>query len=156
MGNDIRGLLGPKFSWHLSYGWGKIPWKTSTRKMTRPGIESKPARWEAVILPLDPSGGQLRPWRALTGARFPCNFNCVTPFSTGESKFTIAPKLLYGRKICDLAELLTPLATHTLLYSRSPRKTFKKNPPVSSWRCDCVATSTNLKIFIAIISTILL
>ena len=30
---------------------------------------------------------------------------------------TIAPKLLYGRKECDLGELLTPLAIHTLLYS---------------------------------------
>ena len=39
----------------------------------------------------------------------------------------IASKLVYGRKICDLTKL-TPLATHTLLYSRkwprSPRKTF--------------------------------
>ena len=31
---------------------------------------------------------------------------------------TIAPKLLCGREICDLAELLTSLAIHTLLYSR--------------------------------------
>ena len=31
---------------------------------------------------------------------------------------TIAPKLVYGRKECDLATLLTPLAIHTLLYSR--------------------------------------
>ena len=30
---------------------------------------------------------------------------------------TIAPKLLYGRKECDLATLLTPLVIHTLLYS---------------------------------------
>ena len=61
---------------------------------------------------------------------------------------TIAPKLLYCRKECDIATLLTPLVIHTLLYSRkwprSPRKTFT-NPPVCSWRCDSVATSTNLK-----------
>ena len=69
-------------------------------------------------------------------------------YSYLKTKTTIAPKLLYGRKECDLATLLTPLVIHTLLYSRkwprSPRKTFK-NPPVSSWRCDSVATSTNLK-----------
>ena len=27
----IRGWKGPKFSWHLSYGWGKTPEKTSVR-----------------------------------------------------------------------------------------------------------------------------
>ena len=72
---------------------------------------------------------------------------------------TIAPKLVYGRKECDLADLLTPLVIHTLLYSRkwqrSPRKTLK-NPPVFSRRCDSVAISTNLKVFIPIISTVLL
>ena len=72
---------------------------------------------------------------------------------------TIAPKLLYGRKMCDLTELLTPLATYNLLYSRkwprSPRTT-SKNPSVSSCRPHCVATSTNLKIFNTIISTVLL
>ena len=31
---------------------------------------------------------------------------------------TIAPKLLYGRKECDLAEPLTPLTIHNLLYPR--------------------------------------
>ena len=93
------------------------------------------------------------PWRKLLNAHLPLLGFRVHVLVT---LCTIAPKLLYDRKECDLAELLTPLATHTLLYSRSPRKTFKKNPPVSSWRCDCVATSTNLKIFIAIISTILL
>ena len=70
---------------------------------------------------------------------------------------TIAPKLECGRKICDLTKLLTPFAIHALLYlpklPRSPRKTLK-NSPVSSFRCDSVATSTNLKIFIAIISTV--
>ena len=64
-------------------------------------------------------------------------------------------ELLYGRKIFDLTEPLTLFATPTLLYTRkwprSPRKPLKY-PPVSS----CVATSTNLKIFIAIISTVLL
>ena len=31
--------------------------KTSTRKLTRSGIELGPAGWEATILPLDHSGG---------------------------------------------------------------------------------------------------
>ena len=70
-------------------------------------------------------------------------------FWSQKMSHTIAPKLLYGRKKCDLATLFTPLVIHTLLYSRkwprSPHKTLK-NPPVSSWRCDSVATSTNLKI----------
>ena len=53
---------------------------------------------------------------------------------------TIAPKLLYCRKICDLTELLTPLPTHTILYSRkwpqSSRKTLKNiSFFVSVWQC---------------------
>ena len=35
-----------------------------------------------------------------------------------DTLYIIAPKLLYGQKVCDLADLLTPLAIHTLLYSR--------------------------------------
>ena len=42
----------------------------------------------------------------------------IVKFPFEGKKSTIAPKLLYGRKECDLAELLTPLAIHTLLYSR--------------------------------------
>ena len=34
------------------------------------------------------------------------------------ARTTIAPKLLYDRKECDLATLLTPLVNHILLYSR--------------------------------------
>ena len=55
----------------------------------------------------------------------------------------IAPKLLHGRKICDLTELLTPYA-YSCKWLRYPRKTLK-NPSVSSYRCDSVATSTNFK-----------
>ena len=44
-------------SWHLSYSWGKPPEKTSTRKLTRPGIESVSAAWEVLILPLGHKGG---------------------------------------------------------------------------------------------------
>ena len=63
-----------------------------------------------------------------------------TEHSDDDYYTTMAPKFLYGRKICDLAEVRTPLVTHTLLYSRkwlrSPRKTLK-NPPVFSYLCDC-------------------
>ena len=38
--NDIRGWMGPKFSWHLSYGWGKTP-KNLTQE-TCPDRESNP------------------------------------------------------------------------------------------------------------------
>ena len=34
MANDIRGWMGPKFSWHSSYGWGKIPQKPQPGKLT--------------------------------------------------------------------------------------------------------------------------
>ena len=48
---------------------------------------------------------------------------------------TTAPKLLIGRKVCELTKLLTPFLTHTLVYSRKwpllHCKTFD-NPPVSS------------------------
>ena len=37
-------------------GWGKTPEKTSTRKLTRAGIELEPAAWEVTRLPLDNSG----------------------------------------------------------------------------------------------------
>ena len=57
MANDIRGWSGSKFSWHLSYGWGKTPEKPQPGKLTRPGIEPGPAMWEATMLPLDHSGG---------------------------------------------------------------------------------------------------
>ena len=36
-------------SWHLSYGWGKTPEKTSTRKLTRPGIKPRPATWKVTM-----------------------------------------------------------------------------------------------------------
>ena len=35
------------------------PGKTSSRKLTRPGIEPGPAAWEVTMLPVDHSGGQL-------------------------------------------------------------------------------------------------
>ena len=42
-----------------------------------------------------------------------------TSLSTLSNKSgTITPKRLYARKECDLAELLTPLTIHTLLYPR--------------------------------------
>ena len=37
----------------------ETPGKTSTRKLTRPGIEPGPAAWEVTILSLDDSGGQI-------------------------------------------------------------------------------------------------
>ena len=51
---------------------------------------------------------------------FFCALSSKTLCLKGEEVYvcTIAPKLLYGRKECELGDLLTPLATHTLLYSR--------------------------------------
>ena len=37
---------------------GKTPEKTSTRKLTRPGIEPGPTAWEVMMLPLHHSGGK--------------------------------------------------------------------------------------------------
>ena len=39
MTNNIRDGWGPKFSWHLSYSWGKTPEKSQAGKLTRPRIE---------------------------------------------------------------------------------------------------------------------
>ena len=39
--NDIRGPWGPKVSWHLSYGWGKTPKKTSPRKPVPTGDRTR-------------------------------------------------------------------------------------------------------------------
>ena len=44
MANDVWGYMEPKFSWHLSYSWAKIPEKTSTRK-TYPTRDRTQARW---------------------------------------------------------------------------------------------------------------
>ena len=39
----------PNFlTFNLSYGWGKTPEKTSTRKMIRLGIEPEPTAWEVT------------------------------------------------------------------------------------------------------------
>ena len=46
MAHDIRGWLGPKFFWHLSYGSGK-PRKTSSRKTDPTGCRTR-ARCERV------------------------------------------------------------------------------------------------------------
>ena len=60
--NDGQMMLGdlgePKASRHLSYRWGKTPEKTSTRKTEPTGDRTRPARWEATMLPLDHSGGR--------------------------------------------------------------------------------------------------
>ena len=39
--NDIRGLRGPKASWHSSYRWGKTPKKTSPRKLVPTGDRTR-------------------------------------------------------------------------------------------------------------------
>ena len=54
--NDPRGKCGPNFM-SFAYNWRKTPEKTSSRKLTRPGIEPGPDAWEASMLPLDHSGG---------------------------------------------------------------------------------------------------
>ena len=52
--NDIRGPWRPKVSWHLSYRWGKTPKKHHPGNLSRPGIEPRPAAWQARMLPLAP------------------------------------------------------------------------------------------------------
>ena len=47
-----------QISWHLSYGSWKTLEKTSTRKLTQPGIKPGPAVWEVTTLPLDHSSGR--------------------------------------------------------------------------------------------------
>ena len=48
------GTLGPKASWHLSCRWGKTPKKPHPGNLSRPGIEPKPAAWQARMLPPGP------------------------------------------------------------------------------------------------------
>ena len=52
--NDIRGPWEPKFSWHLSYRWGKTRKKPHLGNLSRPGIKLGPAAWQARMLPLAP------------------------------------------------------------------------------------------------------
>ena len=40
MANDIQGWMRPKFSWHLSYSWGKTPEKSQPAKLNWLGIDS--------------------------------------------------------------------------------------------------------------------
>ena len=51
MAKWYSGILGPKASWHLSYGWGKTPKKPHPGNLSRPGIEPGPAAWQARMLP---------------------------------------------------------------------------------------------------------
>ena len=51
MAKWYSGTLGPKASWHLSYRWGKTPKKSHPGNLSRPGIESGPAAWQARMLP---------------------------------------------------------------------------------------------------------
>ena len=50
MANDIRRPGGRRASWHLSYRWGKIPEKTSARKLSRPVIEPGPVAWQPYMI----------------------------------------------------------------------------------------------------------
>ena len=50
---DIREWLVPKFSWHLSYSWGKTPENTSTRR-TNPIGDRTRTRWVR--------GNDVTPW----------------------------------------------------------------------------------------------
>ena len=54
--NYIQGCIEPTFSRQMPYNWGE----PQSGKLTRPGIGSGPARWEATMLPLDHSGGLLQ------------------------------------------------------------------------------------------------
>ena len=38
MANDVRGLMGPKFSWHVSYNWGKPRKKLNQENWTDRGL----------------------------------------------------------------------------------------------------------------------
>ena len=51
MAKWYSGILGPKAFWHLSYRWGKTPKKPHPGNLSRPGIESGPAAWQARMLP---------------------------------------------------------------------------------------------------------
>ena len=52
--NYIRGPWGPKASRRLSYRWGKTPRKPHPGNLSRPGIETGPAAWQARMIPLAP------------------------------------------------------------------------------------------------------
>ena len=58
MDNDIRGWMELNFSRHLSTIEEKLGKKPQPGKVTRPGTEPGPARWEATMLPLDHGGRQ--------------------------------------------------------------------------------------------------
>ena len=53
-----------------SCGWRKTPQRTSTPKLTRPGIEPGPAAWEVTMLSLYHSGGLLSTARIFPHAIF--------------------------------------------------------------------------------------
>ena len=48
--NNIRGPGGPKAPWHLSYRWGKTIKKPHPGNLSWPGIEPRPAAWQACML----------------------------------------------------------------------------------------------------------
>ena len=64
--NDDHIITGDECGPNLSYDWGKIPEKISTRKLTRPSIEPGPAAWEVTMLPLDHNDGLF--YRRLNGS----------------------------------------------------------------------------------------
>ena len=47
----------PGLLWTSLYNWGKPPEKPQPGKLTQPGVEPRPTRWEATMLPLNHSGG---------------------------------------------------------------------------------------------------
>ena len=52
--NDIRGPCGLKASWHLFYRWIRTPKKPHPGNLSRSGVETGPATWQARMLPPAP------------------------------------------------------------------------------------------------------
>ena len=75
MANHIWEWIGPKFSRHFPYSLWK-PRKTPTKKLTWPRIEPRPARWKAMMLPLDHSGRMLLCWTVII-------FDCLVSWTLG-------------------------------------------------------------------------
>ena len=65
MANDIWGWMGPKFSRHLSYSWGKIPEKTSIRKTDPAGDQDLDFLRHSSALPMT---------QVLVSIKDDCNF----------------------------------------------------------------------------------
>ena len=115
------------------------PWKTSTRKLIRPGIELGPAAWEVKTLPLDYSGGHImkilksvlpkgRSFTANAGTKVAVLLKGRS--STANSGNTVA--LLLGiHRCCSFPLLFTP---HSLFSIWTDLERSEKIPKAPKWR----------------------